>query len=235
MGQVLTKFLELILFLEHHLSSVQSWDVYLKVITKEAFMRKSHVGVKSLAVVLFAVMTLWSSQVLALTLPFFNKDKVVCYLGVEDTVPPEDSVDAYTLNVKKHSPLDLKQKKFRYKSTQTTYTAVGKSTIAAIDDSTLVDPSFGSIYGMVMVAKEKGARMAFTRAMLLSLPDQANTRLQHFECQSEQSSATPDNWACSVLLTDSQAPFEFALHRVDPKTATAGQLEGCQFFPEIDD
>lgn len=194
-------------------------------------MRKSHVIVNSVAVLLFAVTTLWSSQVLALELSFLNpdKDSVVCYLG-------EEEGDFFTFNVKEHSPLDLKLKKERWSSrhsSQTTYTLLGKN--AVIQDGPITDEltipldEFGSIYGMVMVAKKKGARMAFTRAELLT-----SNYVQHVECESDEASATPERWGCRIeqeLQGSGTSFFPYSLTRVNLYHAEDNILQGCQAFP----
>ena len=186
-------------------------------------MRTSILSASSLAVGLFAVTTLWSSQVLALSL-LFPKDTVVCYTG-QLTNPPD--IDAWTFNVKEHSPLDLKQQHslFNKSGNQITYTALGK----IYQTSALVDPQYGSLDGMVMVGKDKGARMAFTRYQLVD--NGFGQLLQQFECESvdDEDSSTPEAWDCDFFGTG--GPGTYILNRVDLKTADQDIVDACEGFP----
>ena len=176
-------------------------------------MQTSKILVTGLAVGLLTLGIAWSSQTAALELSYSghdkDKDTVVCYVRLE---PPTLT---YTLNVKYHSSLNFKPKKSRKHSLvkrQTTYSVVGKS---------FGPPNFGSVYGMVLVARGKGARMAFTEQMLLS-----NEGVFHNECSSKDALATPEHWSCKF-----ENGFSFQLSLVDPKTAEADVVDRCGFFP----
>ena len=176
-------------------------------------MQTSKILVAGLATGLLTLSIAWSSKTAALELSYSGHDKekhtVVCY------VRPEAPTLTYTLNVKYHSPLDFKSKKGRKHSRvkqQSTYSVLGKS---------FVPPNFGIVYGMVVVASGKEARMAFTEQILLS-----NEGVFHNECSSEEALATPERWSCKF-----ENGFSFQLILVDPKTAEADVLDRCGFFP----
>ena len=119
-------------------------------------MRKLHLVVSSLAVVLFGIMSLGSSPGWATGLNFLKKDQSVCYQLLNGNTPLPEM--GFRLNVKKHSPLTtFKEKKQFDHPLQTTYSAMGKSI-----DAQFLTPSLGGVNGTVTVAKKTGARMVLS-------------------------------------------------------------------------
>ena len=133
-------------------------------------MYKFQVRFGMLVLVLFGITTIWGGKALAsgFDLSYFKKDqdKVVCYAtGTENEALQARALETWTLNVKKHSPLDLvKKKKYRHRSRQTTYSAIGKSTnfgaICAAADAPCATNGLGSMStvlgGVIMDVKRKG-------------------------------------------------------------------------------
>jgi hypothetical protein len=153
-------------------------------------MRKSYVVVKSLASVLFAVMTLSSSQIFA----FGDHDRATCYLGAASD-PQNGIFDAFNFNVKEHSSLYLKRSYFDFDyGTQKAYTAMGKTSYTDENNS---NNSFGAdVYGTVYVDRHMGAQMAITRTALWLPSTSGEDWVQHWKCESTEASPTPKIWDC---------------------------------------
>lgn len=191
-------------------------------------MVRSRLIVNSLAGVLFGTTMLWGGQALALDFKsLFKKDedKAVCYVRT-------DRMQTLTMNVKKHSPLDITKKRSYKKANQNTYTAFGKVNFPKEENSGGLRT--GSLYGRILTAYKKGARLSFTYTALLTPGEPEFTTF--FQCASNEDSATPARWSCKRLfiidndMEDEIGVRESTFNRVNPETADPRVLNACNFY-----
>ena len=189
-------------------------------------MVRSRLIVNSLAGVLFGTTLLWGDQALAFDFKsLFQKDedKAVCYVRT-------DRMQTLTMNVKKHSPLDITPKKRSFKkANQNTYTALGKVNFPK--GSNAGGLRTGSLYGRILTAHKKGARLSFTYTALLTPGESDFTTF--FQCESNEDSATPARWSCKRLFLFGDCTTgvrDSTFNLVNPKTADSGVLNACNFY-----
>ena len=144
-------------------------------------MRTLHVLAPFLAVVLFGVTNLGSSHAM-------SRDGNVCYQVIREGEPIGLFV---RFNVKREGRLTTRTEEKSGHPRQTTYSVLGKS-VSGFGGQ----PFIASIVdGAVVVARGEGARMGYTAIFQLRTdPDPVFRGVAHFECVTDEDSATPETW-----------------------------------------